>query len=163
MKKFIILFSLILAEAVLGIVYGISPKNRSSTLVSFAVGAVIAFGVLLFCALKKHRISEIIVDVTVFSLIIGIIPFIFCTVVNQIDGKLVAEYTVTVERISGRGSGSASFYTPDGDYGTVNLYDHRIMILDGEEFVDVGDKIKVREYIGIFKDTYYIFVEEVYP
>lgn len=163
MKKFIILFSLILAEAVLGIVYGLSPQNRVSSLVTFAAGGAIAFGFLLTCALKKHKLKEIIVDVTVFSLIIGIIPFIFCTEVNQIDGKLVAEYTVTVERISGRGSGSASFYTPDGDYGTVNLHDHRIMILDGEEFVDVGDKIKVQEYIGIFKKKYYVFVEEVYP
>ncbi|MBQ8523598.1 MAG: hypothetical protein IJ457_03135 [Clostridia bacterium] len=163
MKKFIILFSLILAEVLICIVYGLSPQNRSSTLVSFAVGAVIAFGVLLFCALKKHRISEIIVDVTVFSLIIGIIPFIFCTEVNQIDGKLVAEYTVTVERISGRGDGSVSFYTPDGNYGSADLNDHRIMILDDEEFVDVGDTVKIREYIGIFKKKYYVFVEEVYP
>jgi len=162
MKKVIILISLILAEVVIGIIYGLSPQNKVSTLLFYGLGAVAAFCIFLIFLLKNHRFSEIFIDITVFSLILGLIPFFFSSDINELGGKFVAEHTVTVDKISGRADGTASFYTPDGSYATVDLHDYRIIILDGEEFVDVGDTIKVCEYVGLFKQKYYVFVEEVY-
>ena len=81
--------------------------------------------------------------------------------VFQCDAACVGEYDVIVEYVNGRGGGYADFTTPQGNEGSVDLHDYRLIIFD-DDYVGVGDTIRVREYKGIFNELYYVFVEEIH-
>lgn len=114
--------------------------GKNKTLLSF----VKEFGPVLFLALMFGAVSIIAYEH-----------------INEISGEFVAEYDVVVEDTNYRGGGVAYFTNPRGESGRVDLDDYRSIIFDDEDYVEAGDTIRVQEYVGFFKQTYYVLLEEV--
>ena len=162
MKKTIIYVILALFEITLGLTYGFLLRNVFSIEVCLVIAFLVPFIVILFFSRKDNgkigaRFLKILVIALLFTMACCVI-FIFA---NNIKGELIGEYEVIVEDISAKGGGSAGFISPHGTYEYVDLHDYRIILTDEDDYVDVGDTIRVREYMGIFDMNYYVFIEEM--
>ena len=103
-----------------------------------------------------------LIEILVLSLLAMSVFILVFSFGNQLRGEFIDEYDVIVEYVNGRGGGIAEFTTPQGKEGRVNLHDYRPIIFDDNNYVEVGDKIRVREYKGVFNQFYYVFVEEIH-
>ena len=162
MKKVWVYLVLIIYEILLGLAYGLLLKN----FVSIEICIIAAFGVpfaVFFMSLKNKKgtirdLSEMIFA----SLLLTAVAIGVFTYGNQLHGEFVGEYNVVVEYMKARGGGYAEFINPQGKEGRVDLNDYRPIIFDDEDCVDDGDTIRVREYKGVFDETYYVFIEEIH-
>ncbi len=161
MKKVWIYIILIIFEITLGLAYGFLLQNT----VPVEVCLFIAFLVPLFIisvSFKKQRDMYVrLIEVLVLSLLSMAVFIAVFFGGNQLRGEFIGEYDVIVECVNGRGGGYADFTTPQGDEGRVDLHDYRPIIVN-DDYVDVGDTIRVREYKGLFNEVYYVFVEEIH-
>jgi hypothetical protein len=117
---------------------------------------------LIFSMKNQEKIWGKLLRILVLALFLALLSFITFRLVNNTNGKLIGEYEVVVEAVYGRGGGTADFTSPYGTTESVELHDYRLIYFDEDDFVDVGDTIKVREYKGIFGVSYYVFVEEIH-
>ncbi len=161
MKHYIPYIVAVVFEIILGLIYCFLPYDKVPALIYFFSVFVPFF--ILYLSLHEKNSTKKVIKILIISVIFSAVSIAVFTRTNQICGKFIAEYNVTVESINGRGSGSASFTKTDGSYGKVDLMDERVMIFDEKKSVDIGDVITIREYRGLFGKTYYIFVEEVKP
>ena len=162
MKKVCIYIILIIFEIALGISYGLLLQN----IIPFGVCLLIAFFVpflaLSISFINKRDIYVKLIEILVLSLLAMSVFILVFSFGNQLRGEFIDEYDVIVEYVNGRGGGIAEFTTPQGKEGRVNLHDYRPIIFDDNNYVEVGDKIRVREYKGVFNQFYYVFVEEIH-
>ena len=161
MKKVWTYIILIIFEIALGLAYGFLLQN----IIPVEICLFIAFLVPFFyhsCFLKKQRDMYVklieVLTLSLFSMAIFIGAFFGG---NQLRGEFIGEYDVVVEYVNGKGGGYADFKTPQGEEGRVDLHDYRPIIID-DDYVDVGDTIRVRKYKGFFNEIYYVFVEEIH-
>ena len=162
MKKLYLYVILILFEIAFGLIYGFILQNVFSIETYLIIAFLIPF-VLLTASSRKNqgKIIEKVIKILILSLLLTVLSFASYFFCNRTNGEFVDEYEVVVEYVGGRGGGSASFRTPNGEYGDVDLHDYRPILTDEDEYVSVGDIIRVQEYKGIFGMPYYVFVEEV--
>ena len=93
------------------------------------------------------------------SLILASFSLFLYDGLNRVSSDLIKEYEVEVEETSARIDKYAYFTDPAGRYVKVALNDYRPILTD--EYISEGDVIKVREYVGLFGDAFYVFVEKV--
>lgn len=79
--------------------------------------------------------------------------------INRTTGEFVAEYEVEVIDSYQRNGGIAYFIDHNGNKAEVNLHDYRIIAIE-DDYINEGDVITVREYIGLFCETYFVLVDE---
>ncbi|MBE6531869.1 MAG: hypothetical protein E7679_07300 [Ruminococcaceae bacterium] len=163
MKKLYLYIILILFEITIGLSYAFILWD----LLSIEIYLIFAFFVpfLLFVIFSKNdegKITAKTLKILILSLLLALSSFMPLITINAITAEFVAEHEVVVENIGGRGGGWASFTSHDGLLEYVDLHDYRIILTDEDEYVTIGDTIRVKEYKGIFDISYYVFVEEVY-
>ena len=161
MKKGWVYSILIIFEIVLGLAYGFLLQNVIPVEVCLFVAFLVPFFVISISSKKQRDVYVKLIETSVLSLLL---VAVFIAVIfggNQLRGEFIGEYDVIVEYVNGRGGGYANFTTPQGNEGSVDLHEYRPIILD-DDYVDVGDTIKVREYKGFFNELYYVFVEEIH-
>lgn len=78
---------------------------------------------------------------------------------NSLQGTFVSEYDATVYDAYYRGGGRAYFLNPDGAERATDLHDHRLIVLD-DNYVKIGDTIRVREYVGLFDVPFCTLAEQ---
>ena len=152
---------LTLIEILLGLAYGFLWHNRLPVDYLLAVAFCVAFTVLFVFPKSQRKTLVKLIESLVLSLLLMAVSLRTLEGVNRLHAELIGEYDVVVEIVYGRGGGSATFTTPLGNEGSVDLHDYRPIVFDDEEHVVAGDTIRVREYKGLFNEVYYIFVEEV--
>ena len=161
MKKVWIYIILIIFEITLGLVYGFLLQNTIPVEVCLFIAFLVPF-FTISVSLKKQRDMYVklieVLALSLFSMAVFIAVFFGG---NQLRGEFIGEYDVIVEYVNGKGGGYADFKTPQGEEGSVDLHDYRPIIID-DDYVDVGDTIRVREYKGLFNEIYYVFVEEIH-
>ncbi len=115
---------------------------------------------MIFC--KKlsfnNKVNKMIF-VAICSLILAVLSIFLYDGLNRFSSELITEYEVEVEETSARIDKYAYFTDPAGRYVKVALNDYRPILTD--EYIAEGDVIKVREYVGLFGDAFYVFVEKV--
>ena len=79
--------------------------------------------------------------------------------VNSLQSAFIAEYDAVVTDVYGRGGGRAYFLNPDGAERATDLHDHRLIVLD-DNYVKIGDTIRVREYVGLFDVPFCTLAEQ---
>ena len=163
MKKLLLYVILILFEIAAVLAYGFIFRD----IISIETCLIIAFFIpfilfVIFYGKEQGTIKSKLLKIVLLSLCFVLFFIVIFFSVNNIDSKFVGEYEVVVEYIGGGSGNSASFTTPDGEYGSVDLHDYRPILTDEDEYVTVGDTIRIKEYKGVFGFSYYVFVEEVY-
>lgn len=168
MKKDWVYSILIIFEIVLGFAYGFLLQNIIPAEVCLFVAFLVPFFVISISSKSQREVyvnqREVYVKLIETSVLSLILAAVFIAVFfggNQFRGEFIGEYDVIVEYVNGKGGGYADFTTPQGNKGSVDLHDYRPIIVD-DDYVAVGDTIRVREYKGLFKELYYIFVEEIH-
>ena len=161
MKKGWVYGLLIFFETVLGLSYGFLLQNIIPVEVCLFIAFLVPFFVIAISFKNQREVYVKMIETFFLSLLLMavFIAVFFCG--NQWRGEFIGEYDVIVEYVNGRGGGYAHFTTPQGNEGSVDLHDYRPIIGD-DDYVDVGDTIRVREYKGIFNELYYVFVEEIH-
>ena len=163
MKNTLVYVILFLSEIILGLTYGFLFRNVFPIEPYLAIAFLVPFIVLVFSSRKDNgKIRVRLLTILVVALLFAMECFLIFISVNNIKGEFIGEYEVIVEDRSGKGSGSAGFLSPHGTYEQVDLHDYRIIWTDEDDYVDVGDRIRVREYKGIFDMSFYVFVEEIH-
>ena len=163
MKKIYLYVILILFEVAVGLTYGFILQNIISIEDCLIIAFLVPFILMLIFSMKnQEKIWGKLLRILVLALFLALLSFITFRLVNNKNGKLIGEYEVVVEAVYGRGGGTADFISPYGTTESVELHDYRLIYFDEDDFVDVGDTIKVREYKGIFGVSYYVFVEEIH-
>lgn len=99
--------------------------------------------------------------VLIVSLILAGISTLIYDEINRATGEFVAEYDVEVESCLYNNGGKAYFTAPDGQDASVRLYDFWVIRSDDDDYVKEGDVITVREYVGLFRETFFTLVETV--
>ena len=161
MKKIWIYFILIIFEIALGLAYGFLLQNTVPVEVCLFVAFLVPFFVISISSKSQREVYVKLIEVLVLSLLLMAVFIAVFFGGNQFRGEFIGEYDVIVEYVNGRGGGYADFTTPQGNEGSVDLHDYRPIIVD-DDYVDVGDTIRVREYKGILNELYYVFVEEIH-
>lgn len=160
MKKVWIYIILIVFEITLALAYGFWLQNIVPIGFCFNSAIAIPFTVLLISFKEKQNMIIKCKISLFFSLVLMSVFLIVFFGFNKLHGEFIDEYDVVVEYVNYRGGGCADFTTPQGDEGSVELHDHRPIIID-DDCVEVGDLIRVQEYKGIFNQTYYVFIDEI--
>ncbi len=156
MKKIIPYIALAVFEAVWGLFCGLTDVHPW---LCFAAAFLIPL-VTLALLRRRAKNEKGFGQVLLLSILLAAVPFAVSTEVNRTDGKFVSEYDVTVESVNYRGSGTIKFKTPDGRDGIAELGENRLIITDGEDLVEAGDTVTVREYVGVLGKTYYVLAGE---
>ena len=78
---------------------------------------------------------------------------------NSLQCTFVSEYDAVVTDTYYRGGGTAWFYNPQGEERAVDLHDHRLIVTD-DSHVEIGDTIRVREYVGLFDVPFCTLAEQ---
>ena len=151
---------LIIFEIVLGFAYGFLLQNIIPAEVCLFVAFLVPFFVISISSKSQREVYVKLIETSVLSLLLAAVFIAVFFGGNQFRGEFIGEYDVIVEYVNHRGGGYADFTTPQGNEGSVDLHDYRPIIVD--DYVDVGDTIRVREYKGIFNELYYVFVEEIH-
>lgn len=107
----------------------------------------------------KDKVNKML-WVLILSLIMAGLSILLYDALNRASGEFVDEYDVSVVDCYHKNGGTAYFKDRDGQDASVELRDYRIVIPD-DDYVTTGDTITVREYVGFFGETFYVFVEEV--
>ena len=97
--------------------------------------------------------------VLIISLLLAGVSTLLYDAINRSSGEYVAEYEVEVIDSNQRNGGIAYFIDQNGNTADVNLHDYRIIAIE-DDYVNEGDIIAVREYIGLFGETFFIFVDK---
>lgn len=97
--------------------------------------------------------------VLILSLILAGLSTLLYDAINRASGEYVAEYEVEVESCLYNNGGKAYFKAPNGQDASVRLNDYRLIKQD-DDFIIEGDVITVQEYVGLFRKTYFILVDE---
>lgn len=97
--------------------------------------------------------------VLILSLILAGLSTLLYDAINRASGEYVAEYDVEVESCLYNNGGKAYFKAPNGQDASVRLNDYRLIKQD-DDFIIEGDVITVQEYVGLFRKTYFILVDE---
>jgi hypothetical protein len=79
--------------------------------------------------------------------------------INRATGEFVDEYEVEVIDSYQRNGGIAYFIDRNGNKAEVNLHDYRIIAIE-DDYINEGDVITVREYVGLFRKNYFVLVED---
>lgn len=161
-KNFLVYLSLVFFEIAFAFAYGFLLQNTISVEIAFLLAFCIPLIVLIaFSKNSQDKIKKKLLTALVISLLLGILFLGVLTLGNQLYGEFVAEYTVVVESVHGKGGSTAEFTAPDGDYASVDLHDYRIILTEQDDYVTAGDVIKIQEYKGIFGQPFYKFVEKL--
>ena len=145
--------------------YGFFLQDVLPAAATLPIGFCISF--TLLAILRRggtERLRTRIFTVVISSAVLMLLPVMTLLCVNPLFGEAVGEYDVIAEFVNGRAGGSVDFTTPDGRSGNAMLHDYSPFhfSVDGEDrFVEVGDRIRVREYRGIFGLPYYEFLGEL--
>ena len=161
MKKVWVFIVLTFVETALGVVYGFLLQNIIPVEVCLFVAFFIPFFIIFVFSKSQREVYVKLAETFVLSLLLAAVFIAVFFGGNQLRREFVGEYDVIVEYVNGRGGGYADFITPQGNEARVDLHDYRLIIL-GDDYVDVGDTIRVREYKGLFNELYYVFVEEIH-
>jgi hypothetical protein len=149
-----------LSEIVFGFLYGFWLQNVIPYELLLSVAYSLPFTLLLiFWKNRRDKTVVKIVEIAVLSLLLCIVAPLTYDEGNHLCAEMTAQYDVVVESVYGHGGGRAEFTTPDGCSAEVELHDYRVVLTD--DYVEVGDTIRVQEYRGLFKQPYYVFVEEI--
>ncbi len=148
-------------EITLALTYGLFFQNYMLDDFFFISAIIVPFTVLIISSKEETSMSTKCEKALILSLALMVIFVISFDGLNKLDGEFIDEYDVIVEEVTHRDGGQATFTTPQGNEGSVDLHDYRPIIVD-DDYVDVGDTIRVREYKGIFNELYYVFVEEIH-
>ena len=163
MRKNIVYVLLTFFECILALTYGLFLQNIISVDFCMSIAFIVPCAVLcVFFKNEKKTIKEKLIKTIGISILCFLLFIAIFFSINRISGELVDEYVVAVERIDGRGGDTVYFTTPDGEYGEAELHNYGIIFPDEDDYVDVGDKIRVREYRGFLNTVFYVFVEEVH-
>ncbi len=159
-KKCALFVALISFELILGFTYGFVLKQFVSAWICFLVAFFVPFVVLFYFSKNRQDVLVKLKRTFMLSLLLSAVS---CGVIyygNQLHAEFVGEYDVLVDYVNGRAGGCAYFIAPNGEEENVDLRDYRPIVSD-DDCVEAGDTIRVREYIGVFGETYYVFVEEI--
>ena len=107
----------------------------------------------------NDKVNKILWALIVSLILAGLSTLIYGEI-NRATGEFVAEYDVEVESCLYNNGGKAYFTAPDGQDASVRLNDYRVVVPD-DDYIKEGDVITVREYVGLFRETYFILVETV--
>ena len=140
------------------LVYGLLLNSFLPIGILFFIALGIAFCVNMIFY-KKLSFNNKMVFVAICSLILAVLSIFLYDGLNRISSDLIAEYEVEVEETSAWIDKYAYFTDPAGRYVKVALNDYRPILTD--EYISEGDVIKVREYVGLFGDVFYVFMEKV--
>ena len=97
--------------------------------------------------------------VLIVSLLLAGLSTLLYNAINRTSGEYVAEYEVEVIDSNQRNGGIAYFIDQNGNYEDVNLHDYRVIAIE-DDYVNEGDIITVREYVGLFGETFFVLVDE---
>lgn len=163
MKNLYLYVILILFEIAVALTYGFILQNIISTETCLSIAFLVPFILLVaFSKKDQEKIQVKVLKTLVVALFFALSSSLIFYSVNGLNGELIGEYEVIVENVSGKAGGSAGFISPYGTHQTVELHDYRPIYTDEDDYVAVGDTIKVREFKGIFGRSYYVFVEEIH-
>ena len=141
--------------------YGLLLNSYLPMGVFFFAAFGIAFSVSLIFYKKlpfDDKINKML-WVLICSLIFAGVSALTYDGINRATGEFVAEYEVEVVDSYQRNGGTAYFIDQNGNEAKVNLHDYRIIAIE-DDYVNEGDVITVREYIGLFRETFFILVED---
>lgn len=141
--------------------YGFFLNSFLPMSVFFFVAFGIAFCVSLIFYKKLPFTDKVnkMLWVLISSLIFAGISTLAYDGINRITSEYVAEYEVEVIDSYQRNGGIAYFIDQNGNTADVNLHDYRIIAIE-DDYVNEGDIITVREYIGLFGETFFVLVDE---
>lgn len=97
--------------------------------------------------------------VLIVSLILAGLSTLLYDAINSASGEFVAEYEVEVIDSYQRNGGIAYFIDHNGNKAEVNLHDYRIIAIE-DDYINEGDIITVREYVGFFRKTFFVLVKD---
>lgn len=160
MKKRWICIILIFFEIALAMAFGFLLQDIMPIELCFAIAFLVPLFVICVSSKKSENIWIKLIEVLVLSFLSMALFMSIYICGNEVYGEYIDEYEVVVEFVDGRGGGYADFTTPRGTKGSVGLHDYRL-VMDDDDYVAVGDTIRVREYKGLFKKLFYVFVEEI--
>ena len=161
MKKVWAYIALIIFEIALGLTYGFVLRNFMPVELLFVIAFAFPFFVLFICCKSRKDKGVKFSGLLFSSWILTAVAISVFFYGNQLNGEFIGEYNVVVQHLNGKGGRYATFITPAGTEGDVTLHDYRPITFD-DDYVDVGDTIRVREYKGLFNEYYYVFVKEIH-
>ena len=138
----------------------------------FAVGGVptewhFALQALLFAGLFSFMVRRNSFDslwkrlcitllVTVLA-VVGSCVIYLCA--NNLQGIFVSEYDAVVTHTHYHGGGTAWFQNPKGEERSVELHGNSLSVTS-DSHVEIGDAIRVREYVGLFDVPFCTLAEQ---
>ena len=147
-------------EITLALTYGLFFQNYMLDNFFFISAIIVPFTVLLISSKEETSMSTKCEKALILSLALMVIFVISFDGLNKLNGEFIDEYDVIVEEVTFRDGGQATFTTPQGIKGRVNLHDYRPIVEDENDCVNVGDFIRVQEYKGIFNQSYFVLVDK---
>ncbi len=155
MKKVLTFSAMIVFEIGLAFSYGLWLQHTIT--VEYAVLFALFVPLIVLTIVSRASIKRI--DVLLMSVLLTAVFITVFSCGNRISLNYVEEYETVVQYVNYKGGGFIKFTTPNGSAGNADLHNYRIVI-DDDDFIQVGDKVVIREYSGWFGRPYYVFVQK---
>ena len=108
---------------------------------------------------KDKWLPKLAISVT--AAFLGVLLFLGAYLaINRLDGTPKDEYTAIVTNVSYHGGGCIYFENPQGESMDAFIHDYRIIIVDEDTVIRVGDRVDIREMEGLFGVSYCVIVDE---
>lgn len=124
-----------------------------------AFGIAFCLNMLFYKKLPyKDKVNRML-WILICALVLAMLSSLLYDAINRASGEYVAEYEVEVESCLYNNGGKAYFKAPNGQDASVRLNDYRLIKQDDDLIIE-GDVITVQEYVGLFRETYFVLVDE---
>ncbi len=149
-----------LCAVILPLVYGFTVGGMPTEW-HFAVQALLFGG--LFSFMTRRNSFESLWKRLCLTLLVTVIAVVGSWVIyfytNSLQGTFVSEYDAVVTDTYYRGGGTAWFYNPQGEERSVELHGDSLSVTS-DSHVEIGDTIRVREYVGLFDVPFCTLAEQ---
>ncbi len=150
-----------LCAVILPLVYGFTVGGMPTEW-HFAVQALLFGG--LFSFMTRRNSFESLWKRLCLTLLVTVIAVVGSWVIyffaNSLQGTFVSEYDAVVTHTDYyRFSGTAWFQNPKGEERSVELHGDSLRVTS-DSHVEIGDTIRVREYVGLFDVPFCTLAEQ---
>lgn len=162
MKRLYVYIIAVVFEILFAIFYGFFLQNIINLTDYIFLSFCFAFLILLISAKTENNNFKVkAIELLTLSFILCALSLAVFWTGNNARIQMVGEYDVIVEDTTYQNGGIAYFTNKKGHQGQVDLHDYRSITSENEDFIDIGDTIRVQEYAGLFGQTYYVFIAEI--
>jgi len=149
-----------LCAVILPLVYGFTVGGMPTEW-HFAVQALLFGG--LFSFMTRRNSFESLWKRLCLTLLVTVIAVVgswgIYIYTNSLQCTFVSEYDAVVTDTYYRGGGTAWFYNPQGEERSVELHGDSLSVTS-DSHVEIGDTIRVREYVGLFDVPFCTLAEQ---